>query len=95
MGDLDLAESELIFREVFTKIVKGQTNVQKFLAWKTNKESEGSYPAYVMNYTNFSPTRNDSLKNDVRVSSSKDQILAFVREFKEKNIKKGWEKFGA
>ena len=89
---VELAESELIFREVYAKSVKGQTNVQKFMAWKTNKEGQDSYPAYVMNYTNFSPTRSDALKKDVRVSSSEEQILELIQGFIEKNIKKGWEK---
>lgn len=89
---IDLPKSEMLFREVYTKTAKGKTNVQKFLAWKTNKEEQDiSYPAYVMNYTNFSPTRGDPLKKDIRVSSSKEQILELIQGFVNKNIKKGWE----
>ncbi len=88
----DFPKSEIIFREVYTKTSKGKTNVLKFLAWKTNKASiDKNYPAFVMNYTNFSPTRAESLKKDVRVSSSEEQILSLVHEFKEKNVKKGWQ----
>lgn len=88
-----LPESEIIFREVYTKASKGNTNVQKFIAWKTNKEkSDDGYPAFVMNYTNFSPTRKDPLKKDVRISNSKKQIMELVNGFMENNIKKGWEK---
>ena len=43
-----------------------------------------------MNYTNFSPTRGEPLKKDVRVSSSEEQILELLNAFKEKNVKKGW-----
>jgi len=92
MENRELPKSEVIFREVYIKILKG-TNVQKFMAWKTNKEDiDSSYPAYVMNYTNFSPTRGDSLKRDVRISNSKEQVLALLQGFIDKNIKKGWEK---
>lgn len=86
-----LPKSEIIFREVYTKSAKGKTNIQKFIAWKTNKETiDDRYPAYVMNYTNFSPTRGEPLKRDVRISSSKEQILELLQTFKDKNIKKGW-----
>jgi len=88
---MQLPKSEIIFREVYTKTSKGKTNVLKFIAWKTNKENlDTSYPAYVMNYTNFSPTRGEPLKKDVRISSDKKQILGFVQSFKDKNVKKGW-----
>jgi len=87
----ELPKSEIIFREVYTKAVKGKINIQKFIAWRTNKEDvDTCYPAYVMNYTNFSPTRSETLKRDVRVSSSKEQILKLLQVFKDKNIKKGW-----
>ena len=43
-----------------------------------------------MNYTNFSPTRGEALKKDVRISSNKEQILELLNSFKDKNIKKGW-----
>jgi len=86
-----LPESEIISREVYTKTSKGKTNVQKFLVWKTNKEDiDDRYPAYVMNYTNFSPTRGEPLKKDVRISNTKEQILKLLQEFKDKNVKKGW-----
>lgn len=89
----DLPKSDVIFREVFTKTSKGKTNVQKFIVWKTNKEkADDGYPAFVMNYTNFSPTRKAPLKKDVRISNSKKQIMALIDGFMEKNIKKGWDK---
>ena len=87
----ELPKSEIIFREVYTKVSKGKTNIQKFIAWKTNKETiDDKYPAYVMNYTNFSPTRGEPLKKDVRISSSEEQIMELLNGFKEKNVKKGW-----
>lgn len=87
----DLPSSEVIFREVYTKATKGQTNVKKFLIIKTNKEEiDNSYPAYVFHYTDFSSSRKDSLKKDLRISNSKEQIEKLCSEYIEKDIKKGW-----
>jgi hypothetical protein len=89
----ELPESEILLRDVYTKESKGQTMVQKFVAWKTNKsEKDNRYPAYVFHYTNYSPSRGEPLKRDVRVSSSEDQIREIANAFVEKNIKKGWVK---
>jgi hypothetical protein len=65
--------------------------VQKFLAWKTNKEQNG-YPAYVFSYTNFSSERAEPLSAEARVSNSREQILQLCDGFIAKNVKKGWEK---
>ena len=89
----DLKKSEIFIRDVYTKTVKENTNIQKFLAWKTNKENNNiGYPAYVLHYTNYSPTRKDPLKREVRISNSKKQIVELLNQFIEKNIKKGWSK---
>ena len=84
---------EIFIRYVYTKTVKENTNIQKFLAWKTNKENNNiGYPSYVLHYTNYSPTRKDPLKREVRISNSKKQIIELLNQFIEKNIKKGWSK---
>jgi hypothetical protein len=91
----ELPASEILLREVYTKQSKGQTMVQKFVAWKTNKsEKDNRYPACVFHYTNYSPGRGEPLKRDVRISSSEDQIREIANAFVEKNIKKGWVKAG-
>jgi ATP-dependent DNA ligase len=87
-----LASSELLAREVYKKESGTKLMVQKFLAWKTNKEKSGSYPAYVMSYSNFSSERADPLTTDVRISNDKKQIMEIYKDFVEKNVKKGWEK---
>ncbi len=90
---MNLKESEVLFREVYTKKSKGETMVQKFVVWKTNKEEVSDrHLAYVMHYTNYSPGRKDMLKRDVRISNDEEQIMGIVKQFIEKNIKKGWEK---
>jgi len=87
----DQAKSEVIFREVYTKESKGALMVQKFLAWKTNKDKQDPrFPAYGFNYTNYSPGRADPLKRDVRISQSEEQIRQIAAAFIEKNVKKGW-----
>jgi hypothetical protein len=86
-----LPESQLLRREIYTKELKGQTMVRKFVVWKTNKETESDvFSAYVLHFTDFSPGRKAPLARDVRISSSHDQIVSLFEEFKEENIKKGW-----
>lgn len=86
-----LEKSRVIFREVYTRQSKGNRMVQKFVVWKTNKESAGDrHLAYVMHYTNYSPDRKDMLKREVRISAGEDQIMEITRGFIEENIKAGW-----
>jgi hypothetical protein len=93
---MKLPASELLRREVFTKELKGQTMVRKFLLWKSNKESAGDeFPAYVAHYTDFSPNRKDALNREVRVSSSREQIEALFQGLQEANIKGGWQRYAA
>ena len=86
----DLPASEMIFRKVYVKESKGQKMVQKFLAWRTKKES-ASFPAFVFHYTNYSPARKEPLQREIRVSSSHDQLMAIVDSYLEANVKKGWQ----
>ena len=82
--------STLLERKVFAKDSKGSTMIRKFLLWKTNKEQSEDYPAYVFHYTDFSPSRKDKLKVDLKASSSQKQIQEIFKNFLEKNVKKGW-----
>ena len=91
-GELVLANSEILQREVYTKTLRGQTLVRKFLLWKTNKDRESEeFPGFVAYYTDFSPTRKTPLTRDIRVTNSQSQAIALYRAFKEENLKKGWE----
>ncbi len=86
-----LPDSEVVKREVFTKVLKGQTMVRKFVLIKTNKEDSGEeFPAYVLHYTDFSPNRKDPLSREVFVSNCEAQIQSMFITLKETNIKKGW-----
>jgi hypothetical protein len=88
---LELARSEVLRREVYTKTLKGALLVRKLLLWQTNKATEnGGYPAYVAYLTDFSPNRATPLERDIRVSSSREQIEQLYTQLKEENIVKGW-----
>jgi hypothetical protein len=88
---LTLPNSEVLKREVFTKVLKGQTMVRKLVMWKTNKEGEGStFPAYVVHFTDFSPNRKTNLEREIRVSNSREQIDQLYAALAAENIVKGW-----
>ena len=88
---VELKESKVLKREVFVKESKGQKMVRKFLLWKTNKEISPEYHAFVFHYTDFSPTRKDMLKKDIKVSDSQQQIEKIYADEIAENVKKGWE----
>ena len=87
-----LKKSEIISREVYVKQSKGMKMVRKFMVWKTNKEQSGEYPSYVYHYTDFSPSRAEMLKKEIKVSDSKKQIEEIYAAEILENVKKGWEK---
>jgi ATP-dependent DNA ligase len=93
---LQLPTSEVLSRNVYKKILKGATMVRKFIAWKTNKETESDeFAAYVMHYTDYSSNRKDPLKREVRISNSLEQIEELCEQMIEGNIKKGWNEVEA
>lgn len=88
--------SEILKREVYTKVMKGATMVRKFVLWQTNKEKENEdFPAFVLHFTDFSPNRKTPLERDARVSSDRSQIEELWSEMIAENIAKGWDKAGA
>lgn len=87
----ELPPSELLRREVFTKTTKGKTAVRKLLMWKTNKdEADTAYPAYVVHFTDYSPSRKDPLKRTVRLAPKLELATTIADEMIAKEIKKGW-----
>lgn len=91
-----LPASEILRREVYTKDLKGQTMVRKFLMWKTHKETASDeFPGYVVHFTDFSPNRKDALSRELRVSNSKQQIEQLWDALKADNIKAGWNPQGS
>ena len=83
--------SQMLRREVFVKESKGIKAVRKFMAWKTNKEDTGEWPAYVFSLTDFSPTRKDALKKSLSIASSEKEVMEVFEEALKEKVKRGWE----
>jgi len=91
-AELETTKSEVEKRAVYLKPYRGQTSIRKFLMWKTNKEDKNSdFPAYVIHYTDFSPSRKKPLDREIRVSNSKEQIDQLWEQLIKDNVKKGWK----
>ncbi len=90
--EIVLPESKIIKRAVALKELRGATMVRKIVLWKTNKdETSKDFPAFVMQLTDFSPNRKDPLKYDMRVSSSKQQLLGYFAEWETRYFVGGWK----
>lgn len=90
-AETTMPRSTLLCRKVYLKKSGLKRMVQKFVVWQTNKETAGDYPAYVLHHTDYNYSRQEQLKRDLRVSSSKEQIMTLLEEMILVNIKKGWE----
>ena len=84
-------KSKIINKEVYTKTMKGATNVKKFLVWDTASKDD-NYPKFVYYKIDYSPTRASKLNRDIKVSDDKKQIQKIFTNEIESNIKKGWIK---
>jgi hypothetical protein len=88
-----LSRSELLRREVYTKVMRGQTLVRKLLLWKTNKDRDSDdYPAYVLYATDFSPNRRDALEREVRIGNDLADMERLWDELKKEKVVGGWVK---
>lgn len=87
---VELPQSAVLRRQVFTKVTKGITTVRKLLVWKTNKDTEADYPAFVVHWTDYSPSRKDPLKRTVRLAPTEALATEIGDEIIAKEIKKGW-----
>ncbi len=86
-----LPQSQWLTRRVFVKTTGALRSVRKFLIWKTNKEHTGRFPAYVLHYTDYSPSRAEALRRDLRISNSREQIFELLDQMLATEIKKGWQ----
>ena len=71
--------------------MKGAKMVKKFFVWETNGD-EQNYPKFVFYQIDYSPTRADKLKREIKVSNSKEQIEQIFKQNIESDIKSGWNK---
>ena len=88
-----LPKSEVLRRDVYTKVMKGQMMVRKLVLWKTNKaELNAEFPAFVAHLTDYSPNRKTPLEREIRVSASRTQIDAMYDALATESFGKGWTK---
>lgn len=88
----DDAASELLERVVYRKIMKGETMVRKLLMWRTNKKNRDDFPGYVVYYTDFSPSRQNPLERDLKVSNNEKTARKMFDDWGKKVFLSGWEK---
>ena len=87
-----LPSSEILRREVYTKITKGVTAVRKLVLWKTNKDDvDPAYPSFVIHWTDYSPGRKSPLKHEVKTAGKHAVATQIADTLITTNIKKGWE----
>ncbi len=84
-------KSELIRREVYRKITKDRVAVRKLLVWKTHKEHDPNWPAYVVHWTDYSPGRKAPLQREVRLAPTADAATAIADAMVAAGVKRGWE----
>ena len=86
----ELKPSEIIRRQVWTKESKDKVDVRKLLVWKTNKESDPRFPAFVVHWTDYSSTRKAPLAREVKLAVNQKDAEAIAESLIEENVKKGW-----
>jgi ATP-dependent DNA ligase len=84
--------SELLKRSVYTKTMKGNKMVRKLLMWKTNKEQDEQFPAYIVYLTDFSPNRESPLERDIKIASSLDIAKKHFDNLAKAKFVGGWVK---
>ena len=90
---VNLPESEIIRREVYTKKVKDSMAVRKLVLFQTNKHKvDLDYPAFVLHWTDYSPGRKNPLSRKVRLAPTKKIADSEFESIISSNIKTGWEK---
>ncbi len=79
---------EIVRRQVWTKETAGRTDVRKLLIWKTNKEP--AFGAFVVHWTDYSATRKDPLKREVRLAPTQEVAEQLAEDMVAGSIKRGW-----
>ena len=80
---------EILRRQVWTKATAGRTDVRKLLIWKTNKAP--AFGAFVVHWTDYSATRKDPLKREVRLAPTQEIAEQLAEDMVTASIKRGWE----
>ncbi|MEM6797669.1 MAG: hypothetical protein AAF725_27120, partial [Acidobacteriota bacterium] len=88
-------KSEIVRREVYTKVTKGKTAVRKLVVWQTHKEkADPSFPAFVVHWTDYSPGRKQPLQREVRLAPDAETAEELAEGMIAGGVKRGWERRG-
>lgn len=90
---IEPGKSEILRREVWFKESKGKKAVRKLVAWKTNKEQDPLFPAYVVHWTDYNASRREPLAREVHPAPSEEAMNTIANRLIEESIKKGWQRF--
>ena len=85
-------ESRIIERQCWTKVMKGETLVQKLVV-VTSPEADNRMPFSIV-WTDFSPNRKEKVKTEEAFARTEIRKNALVEALKVERIKKGWEPHG-
>jgi hypothetical protein len=83
----ELKPSEIIRRQVWTKEAKDKVDVRKLIVWKTNKESDPRFPAFVVHWTDYSSTRKAPLAREVKLAVYQKDAESIAESLIEENVK--------
>mgnify|MGYP001175597761 CR=1 FL=1 len=84
--------SQLLYRDVYTKMMKGKKMVRKLLMWKTNKKDRSDFPGFVVYLTDFSPNRQNPLERDIKIANDEKTAKKLYDQLAAKNFISGWDK---
>lgn len=84
-----LPESTLLDRRVFRKTSGEKVFIQKFLIWASNKADFG-YGKYIFYHTDYSSSRKEPLKRDLKVAATEEKIRQFMEQAIAENVKKNY-----
>lgn len=80
----------IVRRGVFSKTAKEKVAVRKYAVIDTHHGDDPNYPAFVIYFTDYSPTRKEPLKTALRTASAMEKAEVQVQEWLAANIKRGW-----
>jgi hypothetical protein len=78
-------------KQVYVKDSKDGKAVKKFIILETHKEDHG-YPKYLFYFFDMSEKRKTPIQRDVRPFNDLKLARKILKDYLDKNIKKGWEK---
>ena len=69
--------------------------VRKLLVWKTNKDTDGPYPPYMVYWVDYSPNRADPIQREPKPAGTEERAMELADGLIASKIKKGWAKVDA